>query len=118
MIVCLRYQSVRIMNASGAIFDEEGENVKLVDVGAEEVGEGQVRVKVEAFAINPVDLKICEVLPDHPKEYVPCSDASGTIDAIREGVSSFELEFSFSCDNIILNFHQVLHHILLFITVI
>jgi len=86
-----KYQSVRIMNASGAIFDEEGENVKFVDVGAEEVGEGQVRVKVEAFAINPVDLKICEVLPDHPKEYVPCSDASGTIDAIGEGVDGFEI---------------------------
>jgi len=86
-----KYQSVRIMNASGAIFDEEGENVKFVDVGAEEVGEGQVRVKVEAFAINPVDLKICEVLPDHAKEYVPCSDASGTIDAIGEGVDGFEV---------------------------
>jgi len=85
------YKSIKIMNGSGAIFDEEGENVKFVDIGEPQVGEGQVQVKVEAFAINPIDLKIDVYFPNHAKEYVPCYDASGTIEALGEGVEGFEV---------------------------
>jgi NADPH:quinone reductase len=54
-------------------------------------GPGQVLIRVEAAALNPVDVRIVtgamrEMMPvDHP--FIPGMDASGVVEAVGEGVS-------------------------------
>jgi len=83
-------QAVKIMNGSGAIFGDE-ESVKIMDVPVEECSEGKVKVQVQAFATNPVDLKINAILPEYPKEHIPCSDAAGVIVEVGSGVDNLQV---------------------------
>ena len=74
--------------------DAFGERVSTHDVAIEEPGPGQVRVKIVAAAINPFDGHVLKgALKDRlPHEFplIPCSDLSGTVDAIGEGVDAFK----------------------------
>ncbi len=56
---------------------------------------GEVQIKISHTAVNPVDWKICEgylqkLLP-HAFPLIPGWDASGTISAVGEGVTSFKV---------------------------
>lgn len=62
------------------------------DLPDPEPGPAEVRVKIEAVGVNPVDIYVAAgtyaIRPDLP--YIPGMDAAGTIDALGEGVTSLE----------------------------
>ncbi|MEU8925986.1 NADP-dependent oxidoreductase [Kitasatospora sp. NPDC048545] len=75
-------------------FSEYGgpEVLRLSQVAVPEPGPGQVRIKVKAASVNPLDLKVrsglmAETFPvDFP--VIPGLDASGVVDAVGEGVAA------------------------------
>jgi NADPH:quinone reductase-like Zn-dependent oxidoreductase len=67
--------------------------LRIADVAVPEPGPGQVRVKVRAAAVHPVDLAIragafAELLPGLPR-YVLGWDLAGTVDAVGAEVTAF-----------------------------
>jgi NADPH:quinone reductase-like Zn-dependent oxidoreductase len=68
------------------------ESIEIIDVSVPEPGPGQVRIKVAAAAINPVDLAVASgPLPEldqvsRPAHIVLGRDFSGTVDAAGDGV--------------------------------
>lgn len=67
--------------------------LRVTDVAVPEPGPGQVRVKVHAAAVHPVDLAIragafAELLPGQPR-YVLGWDVAGTVDAVGAEVTAF-----------------------------
>ena len=70
--------------------DEFGRPGSVREVPTPEPGEGEVRVRVAAGAINPFDNSVLKgMLKDRmPHEFplIPCSDLAGTIDAVGAGV--------------------------------
>ena len=70
-----------------------GEDViDITDVPVPEPETGQVRVKVRAAAVHPVDIAIrsgdfSALMPDRPS-FVPGWDLAGTVDAVGSGVST------------------------------
>jgi NADPH2:quinone reductase len=71
----------------------EPEKMRLEEVPNPQCGPGQVLVKVHAVGVNPVDTYIraglYAIKPALP--YIPGSDASGTIEAIGEGVKRLKV---------------------------
>lgn len=66
------------------------ESVVLAEVPIPEPGPGEVRLRVEAFSINPVDWKLA--VSGHPQwsyPHVLGLDAAGTIDRVGPGVSDW-----------------------------
>ncbi len=66
--------------------------LRVADVAVPEPGPGQVRVKVRAAAVHPVDLAIragafAELLPGQPR-YVLGWDLAGTVDAVGAQVTA------------------------------
>lgn len=78
-------------------FDEYGDPqvLHVAQVPAPHAGPGQVRIKVKAASVNPVDWKIragylAQLMPvDFPA--IPGRDASGVIDEIGQGVTGVEI---------------------------
>ena len=70
--------------------DELGQSGEIHDIPVPEPGEGQVRIRVIAAALNPFDNAVVQGFMrdqmEHRFPFVPGSDASGTIDAIGDGV--------------------------------
>ena len=56
---------------------------------------GQIRVRVHAAALNPIDTKIragyLRAIIRHPLPFTPGMDLSGTVDSIGEGVTRFRV---------------------------
>jgi NADPH2:quinone reductase len=80
-------QAVTISTFGGA------DVLRVADVAVPEPGRGQVRVKVRAAAVHPVDLAIragafAELLPGQPR-YVLGWDLAGTVDAVGAEVAAF-----------------------------
>ena len=71
----------------------EPEKMRLEEVEDPLCGPGQVLVKVHAVGVNPVDTYIrAGIYAVKPKlPYIPGSDASGTVEAVGEGVKRFKL---------------------------
>lgn len=62
----------------------------LADVPVPEPGPGEVRVKVMAASLNPVDWKLCSgVAPWWTEPHVVGLDASGVVDRLGEGVNGW-----------------------------
>lgn len=77
------------------IEEHGGPNVfKQIDLPTPEPGPGEVRIKVAATSVNPVDYKIrsgdAEALCP-PKPAILHGDVSGVVDALGEGVDGFAL---------------------------
>ena len=55
---------------------------------------GQVRVRVHAASLNPIDWKVCEgyfrLIPGQRMPMIPGSDCSGVVDAVGSGVTEFK----------------------------
>ena len=55
---------------------------------------GQVRVRVHAASLNPIDWKVCagyfRLIPGQRMPMVPGSDCSGVVDAVGDGVTDFK----------------------------
>ena len=54
---------------------------------------GQVRVRVHAASLNPIDWKVCAgyfpLIPGQRMPMIPGSDCSGVVESVGEGVSAF-----------------------------
>ncbi len=75
------------------LLDKPGapESLRLGDAPLPQPGAGQVRVKVEAVGLNPVDYKLIErghALWSYP--FIPGVDAAGIVDAVGAGVSKWK----------------------------
>ncbi len=64
-------------------------------------GAGQVLIRVEAVAVNPIDTYVRSglVAMDLPKPFIIGCDAAGRIDAVGEGVSEFKTGDRVWCTN-------------------
>jgi NADPH:quinone reductase len=67
------------------------EVLEVVDLAVPEPGEGEVRIRVAAAALNPTDTVMREgaraaALEAFPPPWVPGMDAAGTVDAVGPGV--------------------------------
>ncbi|MGP6171616.1 zinc-binding dehydrogenase [Microbacterium sp. A196] len=72
--------------------ERAGAPLTLVDLPVPQAGPGQVRIKVEAIGLNPVDAELAAsgnaqwVWP-----HVPILDAAGVVDAIGDGVTEWRV---------------------------
>lgn len=79
------------------IFTEFGgpEVLKLAEVDEPKAGPGQIRIKVHAASVNPIDWKITHGYMEamFPTKFpsIPGSDAAGVVDQIGEGVTDASL---------------------------
>jgi NADPH2:quinone reductase len=75
--------------------EELGKAGSVVEVPVPEPAEGQVRIRVAAAGLNPFDHAVIQgFLKDrmeHRFPLVPGSDASGTVEALGEGVTGWEI---------------------------
>ncbi len=69
------------------------EVIRFGDLPTPEPGPGQVRIKVAAAALNPVDTYIRSgaINMPLPKPFIPGCDVAGTIDKVGEGVAGFRV---------------------------
>ena len=75
--------------------DEFGKPGSVQEMPIPEPAEGEVRVKVAAAAINPMDVAVTKGLAKdwapHAFPIVPGLDLSGTVDAVGDGVHAFKV---------------------------
>lgn len=79
------------MRAVGVVHYGGPEALELVEVPEEHAGEGQIRLRVHAAAVNPTDTLVrngarAEQQKVDPPPYVPGMDAAGVVDEIGPGV--------------------------------
>lgn len=79
------------------------ENLQLVERALPEPGPGQVRVGLRAVSLNYRDLMMVKGLynPRQPLPLVPCSDGAGVVEAVGEGVTTWQVG-----DRVMTCFHQ------------
>jgi NADPH:quinone reductase len=66
----------------------------LVDAPVPVAGTGEVRIRVAAAAVNPVDVQTCDGVLPVPRERLPIGlgwDVAGTIDAVGADVTQFRV---------------------------
>src|SRR5581483_2284896 len=67
-------------------------SLRVAELPLPEPGPGELRVRVHAAGLNPVDYKIAESgNPDWLYPHVLGLDAAGTVDALGEGVAQWQL---------------------------
>ncbi len=68
------------------------ENLQLTEKQKTQPAKGEVLVKIEAVALNYVDLLVVKGLlnPNLSLPYIPVSDGAGVIEEIGEGVTTFK----------------------------
>jgi len=74
------------------VLDEFGAPLRLREIETPEAGPGQVRVRVRASGVNPLDLKIALGQAAHAQRTLPAvlgMDLAGVVDAVGEGVTGF-----------------------------
>ena len=79
------------MKAMGVTEFGGPERLRLLDLPIPEAGRGQIRIKVRAATVNPVDAMVRQgmaFVSDAPPPYVPGMEAAGVIDRIGEGVDT------------------------------
>jgi NADPH:quinone reductase-like Zn-dependent oxidoreductase len=83
------------MTVKAFAVDEFGKPGTVQDMPIPEPAEGEVRVKVSAAAINPMDVAVVKGFAKdwapHAFPIVPGLDLSGTVDALGSGVHSFKV---------------------------
>jgi NADPH:quinone reductase-like Zn-dependent oxidoreductase len=75
-----------------AILEANGAPFTLTTIALPQPGPGQVRVRIAASGVNPLDLKIHQGQAAHAKHPVPAVlglDLAGTVEAVGEGVTAF-----------------------------
>jgi NADPH2:quinone reductase len=81
------------MRAVGIMVHGGPEVLQVVDVPGTHAGPGQVRIQVQAAAVNPTDVMArngsrAEQQSADPPPYVPGMDAAGVVDQVGEGVTT------------------------------
>ncbi|PYZ96315.1 zinc-binding alcohol dehydrogenase [Alteribacter lacisalsi] len=67
------------------------DNLKMTDMEKPEPGEHEVRIKVHAVGLNPVDYKLTQNgLPEWEYPHIPGLDVAGVVDETGEGVSEWK----------------------------
>jgi NADPH:quinone reductase len=81
------------MRAVGIMMHGGPEALQVVDVPETHAGPGQVRIRVQAAAVNPTDVMArngsrAEVQKLDPPPYIPGMDAAGIVDEVGSGVTT------------------------------
>ena len=81
------------MRAVGIMVHGGPEALQVVDVPETHAGPGQVRIRVQAAAVNPTDVMArngsrAEVQKLDPPPYIPGMDAAGIVDEVGSGVTT------------------------------
>jgi len=77
------FKAAKVLNGTGADLTD-AKNLAIVEVDPKTLGDftdDDVLIKVEAFALNPVDYKMNDLFKEYPKEHIMCSDACGIVEA-------------------------------------
>jgi NADPH2:quinone reductase len=75
-----------------AILDSHGAAFRIADVSLPPPARGEVRVRISASGVNPLDIKIHAGAAKHARHPLPAIlglDLAGTVDAVGEGVVRF-----------------------------
>ena len=75
-----------------AILDIHGAAFRIASVPLPEPATGEVRVRITASGVNPLDIKIHAGEAAHARHPLPAIlglDLAGTIDAVGDGVTAF-----------------------------
>jgi NADPH:quinone reductase-like Zn-dependent oxidoreductase len=73
------------------VLDESPGHYRLGEIPDPTPGPGDVRVRVEASALNHMDLWVTLGMPKPPLPHVPGCDVAGVVDAVGPGVTAFAL---------------------------
>ncbi len=76
-----------------AVLEQYGEPLKVRTVPVPNVGSGEVRVKIHASGVNPLDTKIQAGAAEHARQAPPAIlglDLAGVIDEVGPGVTRFK----------------------------
>jgi len=83
------FKVAKILHGTNADL-EDAKNLDIVQIPVHESqNKSDVLVKVEAFALNPVDYKMNTLFPEHPTEHIIASDACGIVQAVGEDAKEF-----------------------------
>jgi len=77
------FKAAKILNGTNADLEDEN-NLAIVEVDPKSLGDftdDDVLIKVEAFALNPVDYKMNTLFAEYPTEHIIASDACGIVQA-------------------------------------
>jgi len=77
------FKAAKILNGTNADLEDEA-NLAIVEVQPSTLGDftdDDVLIKVEAFALNPVDYKMNTLFAEYPTEHIIASDACGIVEA-------------------------------------
>jgi len=77
------FKAAKVLNGTSADLTD-AKNLAIVEVDPNTLGDftdDDVLIKVEAFALNPVDYKMNDLFKEYPKEHIMCSDACGIVEA-------------------------------------
>lgn len=75
-----------------AVVENHGAPFRLTMVPRPQAGAGQVLVRIQASAVNPLDLKIRSGAADHARQSLPAIlgiDLAGVVEAVGPGVTAF-----------------------------
>jgi len=78
------FKAAKVLNGTNADL-EDSKNLAIVEIDPKSLGtftDDDVLIKVEAFALNPVDYKMNTLFAEYPTEHIICSDACGIVEAV------------------------------------
>lgn len=108
------FKAVKILNGTSADLTDVA-NMAIVKMDPSSLGgftDDDVLIKVDAFALNPVDYKMNALFPEWPTEHIICSDACGTVCSAGENASfqkgdkvmlNSNLKFGVAAEYIVIN---------------
>lgn len=65
--------------------------MKIADVAVPELGEGMLRIKVEAIGVNYIDIYKRSGQYKIPLPFIPGEECAGIVDAVADGVTEFQV---------------------------
>jgi len=78
------FKAAKVLNGTYADL-EDSKNLAIVEIDSKSLGtftDDDVLIKVEAFALNPVDYKMNTLFAEYPTEHIIGSDACGIVEAV------------------------------------
>lgn len=78
------FKAAKVLNGTTADL-EDSKNLAIVEIDPKSLGtftDDDVLIKVEAFALNPVDYKMNTLFAEYPTEHIIASDACGIVEAV------------------------------------
>lgn len=90
VLLALAAPDVSAANAR-AVLAEKGKPLRVAEVAIPDPGPGQVRIRLRAAGVNPVDWKRVDRAADGAAAFVPGFDGAGVVDALGAGVGGWRV---------------------------